>query len=206
MTDRADLGSRGRTIRSRGLSAEQVRQRLAHEGPNVVPRQRPPSPWSQLVAQLVHFFALMLWAAAVLALLGGMPQLAVAIAVVVVLNGLFAFVQEYRADRAAVRLADLMPARARVLRDGVVQDIEADHLVVDDLVLLEAGDRVSADMRLEDVQSLAVDESMLTGESVAARPGVADVLHARTFVVTRRAGSGSRSRPPSRATTPVSRR
>jgi magnesium-transporting ATPase (P-type) len=65
----------------------------------------------------------MLWIAALLALVAGMPQLALAIVVVVVLNGAFAFVQEYRADRAAAKLADLLPASARVLRDGSIQVI-----------------------------------------------------------------------------------
>ncbi len=173
----------GVAMARRGLTTAEVRQRLERDGPNEVPRQRPPSPWSQLAAQFVHFFAVMLWIAAGLALLARMPQLSVAIAVVVVLNGLFSFVQEYRADRAAARLADLLPARARVLRDGGVHDIGADQLVVDDLILFESGDRISADVRLDDVQALAVDESLLTGESVAVRPGVGAQVHAGTFVV-----------------------
>jgi len=132
---------------------------------------------------MTHFFAVLLWVAALLALLAGMPQLAIAIAVVVVLNGVFAFAQEYRADRAGARLADLLPASARVLRDGVVHVVDAAELVVDDLVLLEAGDRVSADMRLLTAEGLAVDESMLTGESSAVRPEAGGSMHAGTFVV-----------------------
>ncbi|HET7278982.1 MAG TPA: cation-transporting P-type ATPase [Dermatophilaceae bacterium] len=179
----ATVPGAGVAMARRGLTAEEVSLRLQRDGPNQVPRQRPPSPWSQLAAQFVHFFAVMLWVAAGLALLARMPQLSVAIAVVVVLNGVFAFVQEYRADRAAARLVDLLPAQARVLRDGRVQDISADELVVDDLILFESGDRVSADVRIDDVQALAVDESLLTGESVAARPGIGALVHAGTFVV-----------------------
>jgi P-type E1-E2 ATPase len=135
-----------------------------------------------LAGQLVHFFALMLWAAAGLALLAGMPALAVAIAVVVVLNGAFSFAQEYRADRAAERLRDLLPVHATVRRDGHPVEVDADELVLGDLVLLEAGDRVCADATVSDGQ-LSVDESLLTGESAPVSPQPGDTTHAGTYVV-----------------------
>jgi calcium-translocating P-type ATPase len=143
----------------------------------------PPSPLRLLVAQLVHFFALLLWAAAGLAFIGGMPQLAVAIAVVVVLNGVFAFVQEYRADRAAEALRELVPHRVTVVRDGVRHEVDAVDLVVGDLVLLGAGDRVAADLSVADVHGLRVDEATLTGESQPVGKAVGDVVHAGCFVV-----------------------
>ncbi|WP_373864232.1 cation-transporting P-type ATPase [Nocardia vulneris] len=104
-----------------GLSEAEAATRLHRDGPNTLPAPPRPNPVLLLLTQLTHFFALMLWAAAGLALLAGMPALAVAIAVVVVLNGGFAFAQEYRADRAAERLRDLLPVRARVRRDGRVR-------------------------------------------------------------------------------------
>ena len=162
-------------------TAEAVRRRPA--GGNRLPVERPPSPVRLLVAQLVHFFALLLWAAAILALVGGMPQLAVAIAVVVVLNGVFAFVQEYRADKAAEALRDLVPHRVSVLRDGQRQEIDAVDLVVGDVVLQEAGDRVAADLRLLEVHGLRVDEATLTGESVPVDKDVGDPVYAGCFVV-----------------------
>ena len=82
---------------ARGLSAAEAARRRPSGG-NRLPVDRPPSPVRLFVQQVVHFFALLLWGASVLAFVGGMPQLGIAIAVVVVLNGLFAFVQEYRAD------------------------------------------------------------------------------------------------------------
>ena len=167
----------------RGLTSEQVRAHRERDGPNVIPAARSEPAVLQLLRQMVHFFALTLWVASGLALVGGMPQLAVAIAVVVVLNGVFAFVQEYRAERAGARLAELLPPRARVLRDGAVVEVGADELVVDDVVLLDAGDRVSADLELTRAVGVAVDESMLTGESVTAHPEVGEVLRAGTFVV-----------------------
>ena len=153
-TDLAD------TYRSAGLYTGRIQRRdvyeaprrlrhcrLERDGPNVMPSPRPPSPLVQLGLQMVHFFALVLWVAAGLAFVAGMPQLTIAIIVVVVLNGVFAFAQEYRAERAGARLADLLPPRARVVRDGAVVEVPGTELVVDDVVLLEAGDRVSADLR-----------------------------------------------------------
>ena len=90
--------------RSGGLRAADARARLARDGPNVLPSPRPPPAWRKLAAQMTHFFALMLWVAGVLAFIADLPQLGVAIFVVVVVNGGFAFAQESRAEHAAERL------------------------------------------------------------------------------------------------------
>ncbi len=166
-----------------GLTTVEAAERLAADGPNVLPSARRVSPIVLLLRQMVHFFALLLWGAAVLAVLAGMPQLAVAIAVVVLLNGGFAFAQEYRADRATQRLRELIPANVVVRRDGRRILIGATDLVVGDVVLLEAGDRISADLELAEVHGLAVNESMLTGESRPARPRAGGPVYAGTFVV-----------------------
>ena len=125
----------------------------------------------------------MLWVAAMLAWVGGMPPLALAIVVIVLVNAVFAFAQEYRADRAAEQLRRLLPASVTVRRDGHRVVVPAEDLVVGDVVLLEPGDRVSADLTLVDTAALALDESLLTGESVAVRPAVGTVAYAGTFVV-----------------------
>ncbi|WP_350275732.1 cation-transporting P-type ATPase [Kribbella sp. HUAS MG21] len=166
-----------------GLSAAEAARRLATDGLNELPAPRRTAAWRLLVGQVTHLFALMLWVAAALALAGGLAPLAVAIVVIIVLNGVFAFAQEYRADRAAERLRDLLPTRVQVIRDGAVSTVDATQLVRDDLVLLSAGDRVSADLRLVTVHALAVDESMLTGESVPVRPAPGQQAFAGTFVV-----------------------
>jgi P-type E1-E2 ATPase len=132
---------------------------------------------------MVHFFALVLWVAGGLAILAGMPQLGLAIFVVIVLNGIFAFVQEHRAERASEKRRDLLPRRATVLRDGIPVEINASDLVVDDIVLLQAGDRISADLRLFEAFALSVDTSMLTGESEPVSAGIGDAVMAGTFVV-----------------------
>lgn len=172
-----------RTGVAAGLTAAEAAVRLRADGPNRLPGPRRKRPLLVLATQLVHFFALMLWGAALLALVAGMPTLAVAIAVVVVLNGVFSFAQEHRADRAAERLRELLPVRATVRRDGRATIVDAADLVAGDVVLLEAGDRVCADATVLPDGRLSVDESMLTGESKPVRPTEGAVVHAGTYVV-----------------------
>ncbi|HET9901317.1 MAG TPA: HAD-IC family P-type ATPase, partial [Actinomycetes bacterium] len=177
------LDAERRAADGHGLSSTEAAARLRRDGPNELPAERPPSPLAALVRQMTHFFAAMLWVASVLAVIAGLPQLAIAIAVVVVVNGLFAFAQEWRADNAARSLHGLLPARATVRRDGNRIEVPASELVVGDLVLLQAGDRICADLRLVLGTSLAVDESLLTGESVPVRPAPGTDVLAGTFVV-----------------------
>jgi magnesium-transporting ATPase (P-type) len=133
---------------------------------------------------MTHFFAVMLWVAAALAWVAGMPQLGAAICVVVVVNGVFAFVQQERAEHAAARLRQLLPRGVRVRRDGRLVTVPATAVVPGDVVSLGAGDRVPADATLTEAHGLHVDESMLTGESVPVALGVGDTVRAGTFVVT----------------------
>ncbi|WP_316574769.1 cation-translocating P-type ATPase [Nocardia canadensis] len=175
------------TVEHRGLTDAEAVLRHRRDGANTLPEPPPPNRIAQFAAQLSHFFAAMLWIAAALALVAGMPALALAIACVVILNGVFAFVQEFRADRAAQRLRDLLPVRARVRRDGRVVTVESSMLVVGDLLVLEAGDRVCADATMRDARHLAVDESMLTGEAEPVPRGANEPVLAGTYVV---AGQG----------------
>lgn len=148
-----------------GLTSTEAARRLRDAGPNAMPL---PSrvPWARrLVGEFTHFFAVMLWCAAALALLAGMPPLALAIACVIVLNGLFAFVQEGRADRASERLRALLPAQTTVIRDGHPVAIDAVDVVPGDLIWLQPGDRIPADAKVTRSTALTVDTSLLTGES-----------------------------------------
>ncbi|HEY8340868.1 MAG TPA: cation-transporting P-type ATPase, partial [Egibacteraceae bacterium] len=166
-----------------GLSEQEAARRLRRDGPN----SPPPAPRRSLVAlvasQLVHFFALLLWVAAVLAVVAGMPELGVAIVAVILVNAVFALLQELRADHAAERLRDLLPRRATVVRDARRRVIDAAELVVGDLVALEAGDKVSADLEVVRSAGLAVDASVLTGESEPVHPEVGEAVPAGAFVV-----------------------
>ncbi len=167
---------------AQGLTSAEAAERLARDGPNELPQRKPPPPWILLVRQMTHFFALMLWVAVVLAAVAELPQLSVAIAIVILLNGTFAFVQEYRASRTAQSLQQLLPVNSTVVRDGHPVTLPATQLVVGDLVLLEAGDRICADGVVVASGDLAVDESTLTGESKPVRHDVADRVFAGTFV------------------------
>ena len=166
-----------------GLTSTEAAARLATDGPNVLPPPPRPSLVKELGAQLFHFFALMLWVAGALALVAGMDALGIAIFAVIVVNGMFAWAQEARAQRAAERLRDLLPRRAIVVRDGVPREIDAAELVRGDLVVLTAGSRVSADLEVAGANALRLDTSLLTGESVADLVDDGDALHAGTFVV-----------------------
>ncbi|MGZ8751878.1 MAG: cation-translocating P-type ATPase [Acidimicrobiia bacterium] len=166
-----------------GLTSAEAAARLAQAGPNKLPVPRPPAAWRRFARELVHFFALLFWVAGALGFLAGLPQLGIAVFVVVLLNATFAFVQEQRAEHATERLRDLLPRRATVVRDGVPVEVPAEQLVEGDLVRLAGGDRISADLELREVHALEIDTSTLTGESVPARPSVGDRIYAGCFVI-----------------------
>jgi potassium/sodium efflux P-type ATPase len=156
----AELGTR-----HEGLSADEAAARLLRVGANVLPKLHGPGLVRQFLYQLLHFFALMLWVAAALAFVGGMPQLGTAIVVVVLVNGAFSFAQEYQAERAVRALSALLPETALVRRGGRKHTVPASELVPGDIVLLREGDRISADARVIESLGLKVDMSTLTGES-----------------------------------------
>jgi magnesium-transporting ATPase (P-type) len=167
----------------RGLSSAEAARRRAEQGPNRLPEPRRPSVVRRFAGELTHFFALMLWVAGVLALLARLPELGIAIFAVILLNAVFAFVQQARADRAAERLRAMLPTRVSVRRDGRRRIIDADEVVLGDLLLLESGDRVPADATVEAANCLLVDTSLLTGESAASTVDGSEPLYAGTFVV-----------------------
>ena len=166
-----------------GLTTREALETLERVGRNVLPEPTRPPTWRRLAAQFAHFFALLLWGAAALALLGGMPALAIAIVAVILLNGSFAFVQQSRAERAAEGLRDLLPALATVIRDGSEQQVTADLIVPGDVVVLAAGDRITADLECLSASSAEVDTSTLTGESLPQEVASGDPLRAGCFLV-----------------------
>jgi magnesium-transporting ATPase (P-type) len=149
---------------SHGLSSREAARRLVAYGPNEL-RRRGGSTWPrELVQQFTHPLALLLWVAAALALVTNTAVLAAAIVGVIVLNAGFAFWQEQQAERAVEVLADYLPHRATMLRDGHRKGVEVRELVPGDVLLIEEGDAISADARLLS-GALEVDMSTLTGES-----------------------------------------
>ncbi len=152
-----------------GLSSGKAASRLLRYGPNAisVPPGRPL--YLKLLDNFTHLMALLLWAGGAMAFIGGMPELGWAIWAVVVINAVFSFWQETRAEKAVEALKRLLPAQVTVLRDGCERLVPAEELVPGDLVLLSQGDRCSADLRLVEEWDLRVDQSTLSGESHPAR-------------------------------------
>lgn len=149
----------------RGLSSREAARRLIVYGRNELERRGGRHVWRELGRQFTHPLALLLWVAAGLAWLGRIPQVAIAIVVVIVLNAVFAFFQELQAEHAVEALQAYLPQKATALRDGVATTVTAVELVPGDVVAIEEGERISADARLLS-GSLEVDASTLTGESV----------------------------------------
>ena len=150
----------------RGLTAEEASDRLGRYGPNELPRLRRQGPIVRFLIQFHHpLVYVLLAAAATTALLGESVDASVILGVVVA-NAIIGFVQEARAESALEALVGMVRTEATVVRDGQRHRIGSAELVPGDVVLLEAGDKVPADVRLTEVRDLQVDESALTGESV----------------------------------------
>ncbi|HVL98090.1 MAG TPA: HAD-IC family P-type ATPase [Egibacteraceae bacterium] len=154
-------------VEERGLSSSEAAERLERSGPNELEGEEPPSSAEILLDQFRSpLIAILLVAAVVTAALGEYVDMGV-IAAVLVLNAAIGFVQERRAERSIQALMQLAAPSALVVRDGEEVEVVARELVPGDLVILRAGDRVPADVRLLATTGLDVDESLLTGESTS---------------------------------------
>ncbi len=158
-----------------GLSQQEAKQRLEQFGPNTLEEEKPIS----ILGLILHQFTspliyILLISAGVTLLLGEYIDTAV-IAAVLLLNATIGFIQEFRAEKSVRALQKLTAPHALVIRDGREVDIESRELVPGDLVLVESGVRVPADIRLMSATALRVDESLLTGESVPVMKQVAPV-------------------------------
>jgi Ca2+-transporting ATPase len=149
-----------------GLSEKEAAKRLAEHGPNELPAARAVAPWRLLLQQFRNVLILILLAAVGLSVVLGHATEAIVIAAIVLLAAVLGFVQEYRAERAMEALSRMAAPTATVVRDGKEIDIPARELVPGDVMLLRAGDHVSADGRLAQSVNLQVEESALTGESL----------------------------------------
>jgi len=155
-----------------GLTEAEVEERRGHFGPNILESEAKPRLLQHLLGQFTHFLALLLWLAAGLCFLLNylnpdpeMITLGVAIIAVICVNALFAFFQEYRAEKAMAALRRLLPVKVRVIRGGKKVEIAAAEVVVGEVVLLEEGDQVPADARLVECQRLQINLAALTGEA-----------------------------------------
>ncbi len=152
-----------------GLTPEEARERLAQYGLNVL-HEPPRKPLIRaLLAHFTHLMAWLLWIGGGVAFVAQTPTLGIAIWLVNVINGLFSFWQEYKAEQATAALRRMLPSYARVRRAGAETRIPAEHLVPGDVLLLAEGDHISADARLVRESELRVDQSALSGESHPVR-------------------------------------
>jgi Ca2+-transporting ATPase len=149
-----------------GLTRAEARRRLAESGPNEIPQRGATSALRLAFAQIASPLVLLLLASGLVAFAVGEWIDATAICVIVAINSLVGFAQEYRAERAVLALRSLTARRASVVRDGHVVVIPAAEIVVGDHLVLEAGDIVGADARLVQAHHLSVNEAPLTGESM----------------------------------------
>jgi Ca2+-transporting ATPase len=171
---------------AQGLAPEAAAQRLARYGRNELRESRRRPPWRILLDQFADFMIVVLIAAAVVSGVIGEAQDTIAIIAILVLNAVIGFVQEYRAERAMAALKRIAAPGASVLRAGRRSTLPAHELVPGDVVLLEAGNIVPADLRFTEAVRLKVDESALTGESAAAEKAVAALRDAEAPLGDRR--------------------
>ena len=156
-----------------GLAASEAVRRQKEFGPNRVERVKKELLALRFLKEFTHFFALILWLAAALAFGAefsdpgkGMAMLGWAILGVILINGIFSFWQEYRAEKALAALENLLPHQVMALRDGITEQIPAAELVPGDILILRAGDDIPADCRLVEAFGVRVNNATVTGESL----------------------------------------
>lgn len=159
----------------KGLSKVLAEKKLGEVGENVLAEKKKQPAWMLFLLQFKDFMILVLIAAAIISGLVGELTDTIIILIIVLLNAIIGFVQEYRAEKAMEALKQLATPNANVIRDGQQVNISSAKLVPGDLIILEAGVLIPADIRLNEVHSLRIEESSLTGESVAVDK-IADVI------------------------------
>lgn len=155
-----------------GLSEQEAASRLKECGANILEETEKESIIKKYLRQFRNLFSILLTVGSILSFIGeyldpgkGNLYIGIALAGVVIINGTFTFIQEYQAEKTMESFRQLLPPHARVLREGKVRDVLASELVVGDVILLEEGDKVPADGRLIETNTLKVDNSAITGES-----------------------------------------
>jgi P-type Ca2+ transporter type 2C len=152
-----------------GLSQDEAKERLQRFGLNIITKIKGKPLWIRFLANFTHLMAILLWVGGIVGFLAQMPQVGIAIWMVNIINGVFSFWQEFKAEKATEALRQMLPSYARVLRNGQMERVLAEELVPGDVILVEEGDKISADARLFDENELRVDQSTLSGESHPVR-------------------------------------
>jgi Ca2+-transporting ATPase len=167
---------------AQGITGEEAESRLSQFGLNTLPQTRPTSLAMIFLCQFVSPLIYVLVAAAIFSIMIQEWSDAAFISGVLLINAIIGTIQESSAQRAATALQQLVTTQSRVLRDGDTFEINAEKLVPGDILLLEPGEKIPADVRLLNNHDLEIDESLLTGESVAVLKNAADILAADAFL------------------------
>ncbi|MDD3845649.1 MAG: cation-translocating P-type ATPase [Syntrophorhabdaceae bacterium] len=165
-----------------GLGAAEAAKRLTQYGPNELKEKKKKTALQMFLDQFKDFMIIVLMAAAVVSGCIGELSDTIAIIVIVVINAIIGFVQEYRAEKAMEALKKMAGTEATVIRDGTVSSVPVPDIVPGDMVILEAGRIVPADMRIVEAVNLKVEEAALTGESVPVDKGI-EALHDRDLAL-----------------------
>lgn len=152
-----------------GLSSAEAKLRLEKFGSNELAEKEKTAWWKRFLAQFQDFMVLVLLGATLISAFLGEYADAITILIIVLMNAVLGFIQEYRAEQSLAALKKLASLTARVVRNSMVQQIPARELVPGDILVLEAGDKLSADARLINVHNMEVEEAALTGESISVR-------------------------------------
>ncbi|KAG9509361.1 Sodium/potassium-transporting ATPase subunit alpha [Fragariocoptes setiger] len=173
-----ELLTRYQTNKETGLTREQAKQLLLKYGPNQLTPPKTTSEWVKFAAQLFGGFSLLLWIGAILCFVAYSIQvftseeaklndlyLGIVLAVVVFVTGCFAYFQERKSSKIMESFKKMVPQHARIIRDGETDTVPAEEVVIGDLVEVEAGDRIPADLRIIEAHQFKVDNSTLTGEA-----------------------------------------
>ncbi|MFC6163674.1 cation-translocating P-type ATPase [Lactiplantibacillus dongliensis] len=150
-----------------GLSSQQAAALLTKVGPNTIQQTKSRSQLKAFLKNFTSLMALLLWVSGFIAMFTGMIELGIAIWAVNLINGCFSFWQEHAAQKATDSLKEMLPTYTHVIRDGATTQINATDLVPGDVFTIQAGNSISADARIMQATALQVDESALTGESLA---------------------------------------
>ncbi|CCP88422.1 cation-transporting P-type ATPase [Candidatus Phytoplasma solani] len=151
-----------------GLTNEQVLERQEKHGKNIIKQSKSFNFWKQFTKQFTSIMAILLWIAAALAFFLGQEHhpIGIAIILVIVINGVFSFSQEYKADKMLSSLGNMIPKKVQVYRGQKIEMMDVTELTIGDVIFLETGSQVPVDARIIKANSFFVDNSMLSGETI----------------------------------------
>ncbi|MGM9925318.1 MAG: cation-translocating P-type ATPase [Bacillus sp. (in: firmicutes)] len=175
--DKAELEAALKTSVKEGLDEEEVERRLQKAGFNELQESEKKSALLMFFAQFKDFMMLVLLAATLISGFLGEYVDAIAIIAIVVMNAFMGFIQEHKAEKSLDALKEMSAPQVQVLRDGNWMKIPSKHVVVGDILKFSTGDRIGADLRIIGASALEIEESALTGESIAVNKSVEPIYH-----------------------------